>query len=183
MEGVSFQPRDVPVGPVALRLVRPAAAAAAAAASMLGCVWATLAAQPPSAGLSRLRDNQLLHMRAQQHTHHPHPLQGDGSVVAGLEEALLGARPGTKLRALVPPELGYAAAPGAQPQARAHVWACACGTLVVAGAEAALLLPTPQAGQQLATTRCLPHTAPCRADAHLCHAAPAGEPPRRVAAV
>ena len=36
--------------------------------------------------------------------------------MAGLEEALLGARPGTKLRVLVPPELGYAGSPGAAPQ-------------------------------------------------------------------
>ena len=37
-------------------------------------------------------------------------------MVRGLEEALLGARPGAKLRALVPPELGYQAAPESLPQ-------------------------------------------------------------------
>ncbi|PRW58033.1 peptidyl-prolyl cis-trans FKBP-type [Chlorella sorokiniana] len=61
VDGVSFQPKDVPVGPVRLQL-------------------------------------------------------GDGSTVAGLEEALLGSRAGTKLRVLVPPELGYQASPGAVPQ-------------------------------------------------------------------
>ncbi|KAF8064588.1 POLR3F [Scenedesmus sp. PABB004] len=52
VEGVSFQPRDVPTGPVRLRL-------------------------------------------------------GGGEVVAGLEEALVGLRPGGKRRVLVPAELGY----------------------------------------------------------------------------
>ena len=54
----------------------------------------------------------------------PRPtLQGDGSVVPGLEAALVGLRPGAKLRALVPPEVGYApvggsnAAGGASPAA------------------------------------------------------------------
>ncbi|KAL4421178.1 hypothetical protein ABPG77_003361 [Micractinium sp. CCAP 211/92] len=61
VDGVSFQPKDVPVGPVALKL-------------------------------------------------------GDSSTVPGLEDVLVGARPGSKFRALVPPELGYQAAPGALPQ-------------------------------------------------------------------
>ncbi|PSC73907.1 peptidyl-prolyl cis-trans isomerase FKBP16-chloroplastic isoform X2 [Micractinium conductrix] len=61
VDGVSFQPKDVPVGPVPLKL-------------------------------------------------------GDGSVVPGLEDVLVGARPGSKFRALVPPEMGYATAPGALPQ-------------------------------------------------------------------
>ncbi len=52
VEGVSFQPKDVPVGPVRLQL-------------------------------------------------------GSGEVVAGLEDALLGMRPGGKRRVLLPPELGY----------------------------------------------------------------------------
>ncbi len=43
-------------------------------------------------------------------------LQGDSSTVPGLEDVLVGARPGSKFRALVPPELGYQAAPGALPQ-------------------------------------------------------------------
>ncbi|KAL4457260.1 hypothetical protein ABPG75_012125 [Micractinium tetrahymenae] len=61
VDGVSFQPKDVPVGPVALKL-------------------------------------------------------GDGSTVPGLEDVLVDARPGSKFRVLVPPELGYQAAPGALPQ-------------------------------------------------------------------
>ena len=52
VEGVSFQPRDVPVGPGSYR-------------------W------------------------------------GDGTLIPGLEEVLLGMAPGARVRALVPPELGY----------------------------------------------------------------------------
>ena len=52
---------------------------------------------------------------------HPHPrppprLQGNASVLPGLEDVLVGLRPGSKIRALVPPELGYQAQPGSQPQ-------------------------------------------------------------------
>lgn len=55
------------------------------------------------------------------HIHPPQPSipsqpQGDGSVVPGLEDVLVGTRPGSKFRALVPPEMGYATAPGALPQ-------------------------------------------------------------------
>lgn len=42
-------------------------------------------------------------------------LQGDGSVIPGLEAALLGMRPGGKRRALIPPEVGYLAGPGLKP--------------------------------------------------------------------
>ena len=52
VEGVSFQPKDVPVGPVAFRL-------------------------------------------------------GDGALIPGLEEVLVGMAPGARVRALVPPEAGY----------------------------------------------------------------------------
>jgi hypothetical protein len=36
-------------------------------------------------------------------------VQGNGSMIPGLESALLGMRPGGKRRALVPPEVGYLA--------------------------------------------------------------------------
>lgn len=52
VEGVSFQPKDVPVGPVSEKI-------------------------------------------------------GDGNLIAGLEEVLVGMRPGAKRRALIPPEVGY----------------------------------------------------------------------------
>ena len=61
VEGVSFQPRDVPTGPVTVRL-------------------------------------------------------GSGQLIPGLEEVLVGMRPGSKRRALVPPSAGYADSPDAQPQ-------------------------------------------------------------------
>ncbi|GAB4818133.1 hypothetical protein N2152v2_005179 [Parachlorella kessleri] len=76
VEGVSFQPKDVPVGPVLLQL-------------------------------------------------------GDGSIVPGLEAALVGLRPGAKLRALVPPEAGYAASGSAAGPAAAPR-ASSAGTAVVA---------------------------------------------------
>lgn len=41
-------------------------------------------------------------------------------MLPGLEEALVGSPAGTKLRSLVPPELGYAAQPGALPQVGAE---------------------------------------------------------------
>ncbi|PNH00131.1 Peptidyl-prolyl cis-trans isomerase FKBP16-1, chloroplastic, partial [Tetrabaena socialis] len=60
IEGISFQPRDVPTAPVSIKL-------------------------------------------------------GSGELIPGLEEVLLGMSPGTKRRALVPPELGYVGG-GEQPQ-------------------------------------------------------------------
>jgi FKBP-type peptidyl-prolyl cis-trans isomerase len=57
---VSFQPRDVPVGPVSFRI-------------------------------------------------------GDGELIPGLEEVLVGMAPGGRRRALVPPELGYTSS-ALQPQ-------------------------------------------------------------------
>lgn len=60
IEGVSFQPRDVPIGPVFHKL-------------------------------------------------------GDGAVIPGLEEVMIGMKPGGKRRALVPPEVGYTD-PGLEPQ-------------------------------------------------------------------
>lgn len=36
-------------------------------------------------------------------------------MVPGLESALVGMRPGARRRALIPPEVGYLAAPGLQP--------------------------------------------------------------------
>lgn len=61
VEGVSFQPRDLPTGPLAVAL-------------------------------------------------------GSGELIAGLEEVLTGMRAGGKVRALVPPGLGYEAAPAGLPQ-------------------------------------------------------------------
>ena len=52
-----------------------------------------------------------------RHAARPPPrLQGNASVLPGLEDVLVGLRPGSKIRALVPPELGYQAQPGSQPQ-------------------------------------------------------------------
>jgi hypothetical protein len=43
-------------------------------------------------------------------------LQGEGSVVPGLEDAVVGMRQGSKRRILVPPQLGYQTNPDLQPQ-------------------------------------------------------------------
>ncbi len=44
-------------------------------------------------------------------------MQGSQEIIPGLEEVLEGMRPGGRRRALIPPELGYAADPtNAQPQ-------------------------------------------------------------------
>ncbi len=44
-------------------------------------------------------------------------MQGTGDIIPGLEEVLEGMKPGGKRRALIPPELAYAANPNdAQPQ-------------------------------------------------------------------
>jgi len=60
VEGVSFQPQDIPVGPVALAL-------------------------------------------------------GGGQVAPGIKAALVGARPGYRIRALIPPELGWSTNPDLLP--------------------------------------------------------------------
>lgn len=61
IEGVSFQPKDVPVGPVAFKL-------------------------------------------------------GSGELIQGLEEVLIGMKPGAKIRCLVPSSVGYSSKSGTQPQ-------------------------------------------------------------------
>ena len=66
MEGVSFQPRDTPIGPVAVPL-------------------------------------------------------GSGALISGLDAALVGQRPGAKLRVLVPPDQGYV--DGAKQEPAPPTWA------------------------------------------------------------
>ncbi len=65
--------------------------------------------------------------------------------MAGLEEALLGSRAGTKLRVQVPPELGYQASPGAAPQVRLGVvWAAPeCSAVCFVLLHLHLLAPCP----------------------------------------
>ena len=89
---------------------------------------------------------------------------------AGLEDALLGARPGSKLRVLVPPELGYKARPGSLPQVSRQ--------RAGAGAETVSRLPSALARRPRTPTasptccRCppLPRSDSCRttAPSHCC---------------
>lgn len=170
VDGVSFQPKDVPVGPMRLQLVSvnfkqwlPRPLVAFNAPCRAGCWFELQCRGALPVSLIRLLPLQFarapagrrlhfikrqpcwpLHSALATHSMHQaahfvpsfdprrwydscltlhvcHAVsvpQGDGSTVAGLEEALVGSRAGTKLRVLVPPELGYTTSPGAAPQVR-----------------------------------------------------------------
>lgn len=72
---------------------------------------------------------------------------------------MIGARPGTKLRALLPPELGYAAQPGGLPQ--------------VSSIHPGMCTSVPDADAKANGGTCSCHDA---ADANICNAAAVGKP-------
>jgi len=104
VEGVSFQPADVPVGPVEVVLVREeeerGGEKVSSSPSFLLLLF--LAAHRTSIPLF-LSPSSSSSLFSPFKTNH----QGTGDLVPGLDSALAGALPGSKRRAFVPPSAGY----------------------------------------------------------------------------
>jgi len=107
VEGVSFQPADVPVGPVEVVLVREeeergGEKVSSSPSFLLLLLLLFLAAHRTSIPLF-LSPSSSSSLFSPFKTNH----QGTGDLVPGLDSALAGALPGSKRRAFVPPSAGY----------------------------------------------------------------------------
>ena len=96
VEGVSFQPRDVPIGPLEVSLVT----------TSKGSIHPLIQA-PSCWGRQNLLAHCLLPSKLCQRWW---GMQGTRDLIPGLEEALVGMKPGAKRRAMIPPQLGYSGA-------------------------------------------------------------------------
>ena len=93
VEGVSFQPRDVPIVPLEVSLVTTSKGSIHVLINAASC-WG--------------RQNLLAHcLLPSRSCHRWCGTQGTGDLIPGLEEALVGMKPGAKRRAMIPPQLGY----------------------------------------------------------------------------